>query len=192
MAKKKKVEPTKAEIRAQKKKEAEKKMNGLWAEFKKFVMRGNVVDMSIGVVIGGAFGAIVTALTNILLNICTWNVPGGLKSIITVLPPLNPSQKGIEVLGLGQTISLSQYYDIINTSKIPNIKDLINSQYTLHGSVYIYNGAAYIDWGTFINAVITFFIIGLTLFVIIKIVNALKKKREKKKNSKSSILRLTL
>lgn len=171
----------KKELKKQKQKEAGKKVEGLWKEFKKFVMRGNVVDMSIGVIIGGAFGAIVTALTNILLNICTWNVPGGLKSIITVLPPLNPSQKGIEVLGLGQTITLAQYYEIINNPNPPvaNIKDLINSQYTLHGSIYIYNGAAFIDWGTFINAVITFFIIGLTLFAIIKIVNALKKKREK-------------
>ncbi|MCQ2795345.1 MAG: MscL family protein [Bacilli bacterium] len=164
-------------LKAKKKKEAEKKMEGLWAEFKKFILRGNVVDMSIGVIIGGAFGAIVTAMTNILLNVCTWGVPGGLKSIITVLPPMNPAQEGLVALGLGQTISLANYYEIIATSTIPNIKDLINSQYTLHGSLYIYNGAAYIDWGTFINAVLSFLVIGLTLFVILKIFAKLQKTR---------------
>lgn len=179
MAKKKQEEVVldKKALKAQKKKETEKKVEGLWAEFKKFVMRGNVVDMSIGVIIGGAFGAIVTALTNILLNVCTWGVPGGLKSIITVLPAMNDAQRGIE--GLGQTVSLAQYYEII-TSKDPAIaalKDVINSQYTLHGSTYIYNGAAYIDWGTFINTVISFFVIALTLFVIIKIFSVLQKKR---------------
>ena len=164
-------------LKKQKQKEAGKKVEGLWKEFKKFVMRGNVVDMAIGVIIGGAFGAIVTALTNILLNVCTWGVPGGLKSIITVLPAMNPAQKGIE--GLGQTISLARYIELINDPELSGIKDVISSQYTLHGSTYIYNGAAYIDWGTFINAVISFFIIGLTLFAIIKIANVLKKKREK-------------
>ena len=168
----------KKELKKQKQKEAGKKVEGLWKEFKKFVMRGNVVDMSIGVIIGGAFGAIVTALTNILLNVCTWGVPGGLISIITVLPPMNPAQQGIE--GLGQTISLTRYYELISNppEDVPLIKDIINSQYTLRGSTYVYNGAAYIDWGTFINAVISFFVIGLTLVVIIKVVNVLKKKRE--------------
>ena len=37
---------------------------GLFGEFKEFVKRGNVIDMAIGVVIGGAFGAIVTSLVN--------------------------------------------------------------------------------------------------------------------------------
>ena len=168
MAKKTKVKLTKKEIKAQKKKEAEKKIGGLWAEFKKFVMRGNVVDMSIGVVIGGAFGAIVTALTNILLNICMWGVPGGLKGVFTVLPGASGAW--------GQTISLTEYYKIIAGD--PTLKDIINSQYTLHGSTYVYNGASIIDWGTFINAVISFFIIALTLFVIIKIFAKLQKMRK--------------
>ena len=95
------------------------------------------------------------------------------------MPPLNPAQAGITILDKTyQTISLKEYYNLIS-SDIPNIKDIISSQYTLHGSTYIYNGAAFIDWGTFINAVISFFVIGLTLFAIIKIVNILKKKREK-------------
>lgn len=44
-----------------------KKGKGLIAEFKTFIMRGNVMDMAIGVVIGGAFGKITTSLVNDLL-----------------------------------------------------------------------------------------------------------------------------
>ena len=42
--------------------------NGFFAEFKKFVLRGNVMDMAVGVIIGGAFTAIVTSLNNDLLS----------------------------------------------------------------------------------------------------------------------------
>ena len=42
-------------------------MKKLWDEFKKFAFKGNVLDMAIGVIIGGAFGAIVTSLINDLL-----------------------------------------------------------------------------------------------------------------------------
>ena len=39
-------------------------MKKFFSEFKEFVMRGNVIDMAVGVVIGGAFGKIVTSLVN--------------------------------------------------------------------------------------------------------------------------------
>ena len=51
------------------------KGKGFFAEFKKFIMRGNVMDMAVGVIIGGAFSSIVTALTtsfiNPLIAVCT-------------------------------------------------------------------------------------------------------------------------
>ena len=45
-----------------------KKSKGFFSEFKTFVLRGNVMDMAIGVIIGGAFASIVTALTNDFIN----------------------------------------------------------------------------------------------------------------------------
>ena len=39
----------------------------MWQEFKKFAMKGNVMDMAVGVIIGGAFGKIVTSLVNDIL-----------------------------------------------------------------------------------------------------------------------------
>src|SRR5574344_2960083 len=99
----------KQEIKEANKKNKESGKN-LWKEFKTFITRGNVVDMATGVVIGGAFGAIVTAVVNILLSVCTWGVPSGLKGLVTVLPALNDAQKGIS--GIGQTFSASEFSEI--------------------------------------------------------------------------------
>ena len=52
---------------------AKKKKGSLWKEFKSFISRGNVLDMAVGVVIGGAFSAIVNATVKILLSVCTLN-----------------------------------------------------------------------------------------------------------------------
>ena len=49
-------------------KQAKEKSKGLIGEFKAFILRGNVMDMAIGVIIGNAFAAIVTALTNDFIN----------------------------------------------------------------------------------------------------------------------------
>ena len=77
-----------------------KGIKGLIAEFKAFISRGSVVDMSIGVIIGGAFSAIVTAFTSILMSVCTWGLPGGISGLVTVLPAMNERQQG--VAGIGQ------------------------------------------------------------------------------------------
>ena len=49
-------------------KAAREKSKGFFGEFKAFVLRGNVMDMAIGVIIGGAFATIVTALTDDFIN----------------------------------------------------------------------------------------------------------------------------
>ncbi len=51
-----------------KKKELEEKGKGFFGEFKEFILRGNVMDMAIGVIIGGAFQGIVSALTEDFIN----------------------------------------------------------------------------------------------------------------------------
>lgn len=53
------------------------KIKGLWEEFKKFISRGNIVDLAVAVIIGAAFNAIVTSLTNnIIKPIINWAVGG--------------------------------------------------------------------------------------------------------------------
>ena len=68
----------------------EKKKSTFWSDFKKFISKGNVVDMAIGVVIGGAFGKIVTGLVNYIINPVVSLITGSgkdLDSLKTVLVP---------------------------------------------------------------------------------------------------------
>ena len=57
-----------AKIDKEKLKKVKQKSSGFFGEFKEFILRGNVMDMAIGVIIGGAFQGIVTALTNDFIN----------------------------------------------------------------------------------------------------------------------------
>jgi large conductance mechanosensitive channel len=96
-------------------------------EFKDFAMRGNVVDLAIGVVIGGAFGKIVGSL---------------IDDVITPLL-LKPA---------------------LEAAHLSKLEDL-----TMMGSV---------KYGLFLSAVINFVIVAFVLFMIIKGMNAAKKKEE--------------
>lgn len=168
---------------AKEKKDKKMKAKGsaVAAEFKAFITRGNVVDLAVGVIIGGAFRAIVTALVNVLLSLCTWAVPGGLKGLVTPLPafPGNAGQAGID--GIGQKFEASEIVQATITyaqtqgatitkdsDKFLDWQTSLLSKYTAHGTTYYFNGTALIDWGTFINAVISFLVIALVLFIIVK------------------------
>jgi large-conductance mechanosensitive channel len=178
-------------------------MKKFFGEFKTFIARGNVLDMAVGVVIGGAFSAIVTALVNILLSVCTWAVPGGLKGLVTVLPAANDMQRGMnEAIGLGQSFQASELHALgvklaeanyaeqisenanylkDNPNLIESAKSTILSKYTLHGTTYTYNLSAVIDWGTFINAIISFLIVAFVLFLIVKAFNKMREAQDKAK-----------
>ncbi len=66
---------------------AKEKKGGFWSDFKAFISRGNVVDMAVGVVIGAAFGAIVTGLVKYIINPVIGLLTGGvdLENVKTVL-----------------------------------------------------------------------------------------------------------
>lgn len=173
-----------------KEKKMKKAGKGVWAEFKEFINRGNAFMLAVGVVIGGAFGAIVTAFVNMLMSLATWAVPGGLKGLVTVLPALNDAQRGVdETIGLGQkfasadlqslaTAYAEKVYGSTDALVIGTAKSEILAKYTLHGTTYTYNMSAVIDWGTLINAAISFVIIALVLFIIVKVANAAARKKE--------------
>ena len=78
------------------------KEGGFWSDFKAFVSRGNVIDMAVGVVIGGAFGKIVSGLVNYIINPCVSLLTGGvdLDSVKTVLKAgvEADAEKGIEAV----------------------------------------------------------------------------------------------
>ena len=186
-----------------------KKVKGLWAEFKDFINKGNAFMLAVGVVIGGAFSAIVTAFVNILLSVATWPVPGGLKGLVTVLPafPGSAAQKGMNpaitaefINDAGKTIqvSLGQKFTMgglqalaealakniygeatvaANPQLIESVKATIVSKYTLHGTLYTYNMSAVIDWGALLTALISFVIIAIVLFIIVKVVASASNKK---------------
>ena len=128
-------------------------------EFKDFIARGNVVDMAVGVIIGGAFSAIVTALTNqILMPIINW-----VLFLIT-------GGKGLENI---YTYLHKEMVDVVNASgNIVQEVDLANS--------------IYIDWGAFITAIINFLLIALVLFLIIKAINKAHQHAEEIKAKKAA------
>ena len=132
-----------------KKKDPEKK--GFFGEFKEFITRGNVMDMAVGVIIGGAFTAIVTALTGgILQPLINWLIGGrgGLEAARTILGKIAATD--------------GNFYDSV--AQLPN------------GVVVDWAKTNYIDWGAFISAVINFLLVALILFIIIKVINSVHKK----------------
>ena len=86
-------------------------MKKFFKEFKTFISRGNVIDLAVGVIIGGAFSAIVTALTNqILMPLINWLLAAilgkeGMAGAVTVLSPAYmQNELGESVLDLANSI----------------------------------------------------------------------------------------
>ena len=164
-----------------------KKGPGLWAEFKAFINKGNAFMLAVGVVIGGAFSAIVNAFVSILTSLASWGVPGGLKGLVTVLPALNDAQKGFD--GVGQSFAKADYDAVaLQIGKAAGITDdgqaliygsgKLYANYTVHGTKFYFNGSAIIDWGSLINAVISFIIVAIVLFIIVKVVASAQRRNE--------------
>ncbi len=144
---------------------------GLWNEFKTFLNRGNAFMLAVGVVIGGAFSAIVNAFTNILLNAVAAAVPGGLTGIVTPIKTSTAIQ-GAEAAGLsGDQLVLS-------AKDWAQLAEAQRGFYTNYGGNYYYSAMPILNWGALINAVISFIIVGLVLFIIVKVVNAAAAKKE--------------
>ena len=164
-----------------------KKGPGLWAEFKEFINRGNAFMLAVGVVIGGAFSAIVNAFVNMLMSLATWPVPGGLAGLVTVLPALTEGQKGLP--DVGQSFAAGEYDTVAKAigekagagDPLVYGGNVLNNNYVKYGTNFYFKGSAIINWGALINAVISFIIIAIVLFIIVKVMNAAARKREELK-----------
>ncbi len=129
-------------------------MKKFFAEFKKFITRGNIVDMSVGVIVGGAFTAIVNGLSNnILKPIINW----------------------VLKLALGKD-SLSEIFTFFPDCKA--YKDVVDETGNVIGKEIDLANSIYIDWGAFISAVINFLLIAFVLFIIVKFINKLSNSKE--------------
>lgn len=105
---------------------------GMLQEFKEFAMRGNVIDLAVGVVIGGAFGKIVDSLV---------------KDVI--MPPIGWLMGGVDFSGLKA-----------------NLPAIIEGQ-----------PAVTINYGSFIQTVVNFIIIAFAIFMLIKAINKVSRKK---------------
>ena len=130
-------------------------MKKFFGEFKKFITRGNVMDMAVGVIVGSAFTAIVNALSNnILKPVINWLLAtifgaNSLSEVYTFLTRVDAKDEAGNFL-LNEA-----------GNKIPDLEQSI-----------------YIDWGAFINAIINFFLIAFVLFVIVKSFNRVREGRQ--------------
>ena len=131
----------------EKQKKLKEKKEGFFKDFKKFITKGNIVDMAVGVIVGSAFTAIINALSN-----------GILKPIINWILA--------SILG---TDSLSEVYTYLKTSyKLDEAGEILKDAETGLPVIDLSN-SIYIDWGAFVNAIINFFLVAMTLFVIARI-----------------------
>lgn len=100
-------------------------------EFKEFAVKGNVVDMAVGIVIGGAFGKIVSSFV-----------------ADVIMPPIGVMLGGVDFSKLAYTV-----------------KDAVGDA-----------PAVVVSYGKFIQTILDFIIIAFAIFVVVKAINALKRK----------------
>lgn len=103
------------------------------SEFKAFIMRGNVLDLAVAVIIGGAFGKIVTSFVNDV-----------------ILPPVGMLLGNVDFSNLYMSLSGAEYASLAEAQQA---------------------GAATLNYGIFINAVVNFLIIALVIFLVVRAAN---------------------
>ena len=109
-------------------------------EFKEFAMRGNVLDMAIGIIIGGAFGKIVSSLV---------------KDVI--MPPIGMLLGKVDFASLFVNLTGEEYATLAEAQEA---------------------GAATINYGVFLSAIIDFVIIAFVIFLVVRAINRMKRKEE--------------
>jgi large conductance mechanosensitive channel len=113
-------------------------------EFKEFILRGNVLDMAVGIIIGAAFGTIVTSLVNDV-----------------IMPPIGLLLGGVDFSNLFVLLKAG--------SPVAPYASLADAQAA---------GAVTINYGVFINAVISFLIVAFVIFLLIRSINRLRREEE--------------
>jgi large conductance mechanosensitive channel len=112
----------------------------MWKDFKAFVMRGNVMDLAVGVIIGAAFGAIVKSLVDDI-----------------IMPPIGMLTGGLDFS--------NQFVLLKAGTKAP-------PPYATPAAAHD-AGAVTLNYGVFINNILTFVIIAAAVFMIVRLVNKL-------------------
>lgn len=114
-------------------------------EFKKFALKGNVLDMAVGIIIGAAFGTIVTSLVNDV-----------------IMPPIGLLLGGLD---------FSQLHLVLQQG------DPAGPYATLEAATEA--GAVTLNWGSFVNHVLSFLIVAWAVFLVVKGFNRLRTEEAK-------------
>lgn len=121
-------------------------------EFKEFITRGNAFDLAIGVILGGAFAPIVNSMV-----------------ADVIMPAVS--------LGLGK-VDFSNLYIPLSMKGIETVKAAMASGGKLPTLAEAKAEGAVIAYGNLLNAFVTFFFLMLGVFILVKIVNTLRRKKE--------------
>jgi large conductance mechanosensitive channel len=116
----------------------------MFKEFKEFAMKGNVLDMAIGIVIGGAFGTIVKSLVSDV-----------------IMPPIGLLLGGVDFSNLFAVVK--------EGAPAGPYAALADAQAA---------GAVTINYGIFANSVISFLIVAFAVFMLVKSINAMRRKED--------------
>ena len=117
-------------------------MQRFWSEFKEFAMKGSVIDLAIGIVIGTAFQAIVNSLVNDI-----------------IMPPIGA------IMG---KVDFKDLFINLSSTAVTSIADAKAK------------GVPTLNYGQFINHIISFLIVAWALFLVVKVINRLRRERERK------------
>lgn len=124
-------------------------------EFKEFALKGNVMDMAVGVIIGGAFGKIVSSLVNDIL-----------------MPPIGALLGNTDFSQL--RIDISKVRDI-TSSAVQSVEGMVTKGDAAQAAAA---EPIYWNYGAFIQQCVDFTILALCVFLMVKLMNRLMKKKE--------------
>lgn len=102
-------------------------------EFKEFAMKGNVIDLAVGIIIGGAFGKVVSSIVGDV-----------------IMPPIGLALGGVDFSNLAV-----------------KLKEAVGTE-----------PAVLLRYGAFVQSIVDFLIVAFAIFMVIKAMNALKRKKE--------------
>jgi len=117
----------------------------MWKEFKEFAVKGNVMDMAVGIIIGAAFGTIVKSLVSDV-----------------IMPPIGLLFGGVDFANLFAVVREG-------AEVVAPYATLADAQAA---------GAVTINYGLFINTIISFLVVAFAVFMVVKRLNALKREEE--------------
>ncbi len=117
-------------------------------EFKEFALKGNVMDMAVGVIIGGAFGKIVSSLVNDVL-----------------MPPIGVLVGNVDFSNL--KVDISRVRDAVSAG----------TEFLTHDTAAAATEPVYLCYGAFLQQCIDFAILAMCVFLMVKLMNRLTRKK---------------